>query len=137
MALVVPSSGENALLGWALTDATTEDFTLKLYQNDYIPISTSVVGDFTEADFTSYAEKTLARSGWASIEQDANEKAAAQYDSVQSWTCGASGNTVYGYFVVGASSGTLLWCERFAEPQVMTNTVVLSLLPKFTLASEN
>lgn len=137
MALKVPASGENLLLTWALTDDTPENLTLKLYQNDVTPADDSVAGDFTEADFTDYSAKTLARSGWATVAQDVNDKASIQYDTTQSWTCGASGNTIYGYYVVGATSGTLVWAERFADSETLTNGVQLSLLPKFTLASES
>lgn len=137
MALIVPASGENLLLTWALTDATTENLELKLFQSDISIDDESVAGDFAEADFSDYAEKTLNRSGWDSVSQDVNDKASIQYDTTQSWTCGATGNTIYGYYVVGATSGTLVWAEKFAESQVLTDGVQLSLLPRFTLASEN
>lgn len=38
----------------------------------------------------------------------ANNKALATYSSTQSWTCGAIANTIFGYFIVEASSGTLV-----------------------------
>ncbi|PQO33163.1 hypothetical protein C5Y96_09900 [Blastopirellula marina] len=138
MALVVPSSGENLILAWALTDATPENLTLKLFKNDITTIDgDTVAGDFTEADFTDYAAKTLTRDGWNSITQDANNKSLATYSSTQSWTCGTTGNTIYGYFIVGASSGTLVWAEKFATSTVLSENVQLSVLPKFTLSSEN
>lgn len=52
-------------------------------------------------------------------------------------SCRASGNTIYGYYSVGATSGTLAWAQRFADAEILINGVQLSLLPKFTLASES
>lgn len=138
MALKVPGDGENLLLEWAIKATTTpENLTLKLYKNDYTPADNSTAGDFTEADFTDYVAKTLERSGWDAVAQDANNKASIEYGTTQTWTCGATGNTVYGYYVVGATSGTLVWAERFATSRTLADGDQLSLVPRMTLKSEN
>jgi hypothetical protein len=137
MPLVIADVGELELLDKMLKDALSvdEDFTLKLYQNNYTPVNTSVAGDFTVATFTNYVDKTLTRAGWAAATTVSN-KARSTY-AQQSWTCGASGNTIYGYYVIGATSGTLLWAELFPTPRVLANTDILTLIPVFTLNSEN
>jgi hypothetical protein len=137
MALVVPDSGELELLDKMLKDAlsTDEAFVMKLYKSDTTPAASSVAGDFTEADFTSYAAATLARASWAAAATVSN-KAESSF-AAQSWTCGTTGNTIYGYYVVGATSGTCLWAERFATSRVLASGDVLNITPKFTLASEN
>lgn len=137
MALVVPDSGELELLDKMLKDAlsTDEAFVMKLYKSDTTPAAATVAGDFTEADFTDYAAVTLARASWAAAATVSN-KAESSF-AAQSWTCGATGNTIYGYYVVGATSGTCLWAERFATSRVLASGDVLNITPKFTLASEN
>lgn len=137
MALVVCNAGELKLLDWAIKDTSTpENLTLKLYKNDYTPVAASVAGDFTEADFTSYAAKTLTRSSWVAASTNGSGKAASSY-AAQSWVCGSTGNTVYGYFVVGATSGTLIWAEKFATARTLANGDTLNVTPSLTLSSEN
>lgn len=138
MALYTTNLGELELLDKMLKDALSvdENYILKLYQNNYTPDDTSAPGSFTEANFTNYAAITLTRSGWNSAVVVSN-KAETSYGSVpQSWTCGASGNTIYGYYVVGATSSVVLWAELFSTSRVLANQDVLNLTPKFTLNHE-
>lgn len=138
MALVVPNVGEIELLTKMLKAAldTDEDYKLKLYSNNYTPLQSSTDADFTEATFTNYTEKTLTRANWGTPTTVSN-KGSSTYGVQQSWTCGASGQTVYGYYVMGATSDVLLWAEKFENPIPMANTFILNLTPTFTLNSEN
>ena len=138
MALYTPNTGKLDLLDKMLKKAlsTDESYILKLYSNNYTPDDSSVPGSFTEATFTNYAAVTLTRALWnASV--IVSNKAQTSYGSApQSWTCGASGNTIYGYYVVGATSGSVLWAELFATSRVLANLDVLNLTPQFTLNHE-
>lgn len=138
MALVVPNAGELELLDKMLKDALSadEDYILKLFQNDYTPDQTTATGSLTEANFTNYAAVTLTRAGWNDAVTVSNKAESSYGSAAQSWTCGASGNTIYGYFVENPG-GTVLWAERFAVSRVLANGDVLNLTPKFTLNSEN
>lgn len=136
MGLVVPDLGEIELLTKLLKNTTdNENYIIRLYKNNYAPVSATVVGDFTEADFSNYIAKTIARSDWASPSTVAGK--AESSVTAQSWTCGPTGNTVYGYYVVGATSGVCLWAEQFAAARVLADGDVLNLTPKFNLASSN
>jgi len=136
MALVTPNAGELELLDKMLKDALTadENYLLKLYQNNVTPNDNSVTNSFTQANFTSYAARTLTRAGWSSASDSAG-KASTAY-AQQSWTCGATGNTVYGYYVEAATSGVTLWAERFATSRVLADGDVLNLSLNFTLNKE-
>jgi hypothetical protein len=116
--------------------STNEDFILKLYKNDYTPVTATTAGDFTSADFTNYVVKTLARATWNAAVTVSNKAESSYGTTPLSWTCGATGNTIYGYFVIGATSTTVLWAERFGTSRVLALDDVLNLTPKFTLASE-
>ena len=137
MPLVVPDVGELRLLDTMLKLAlsTNENHILRLYKNNYTPISTAALGSFTEADFTGYAARTLSRASWNSA-VTVSAKAECSYSAVQSWTCGVTGNTIFGYYVVG-SGGTLLWAELFSTSRVLASGDVLNITPKFTLSSES
>lgn len=134
MALVVPNVGEVELLDKMLKDAlgVDENYTLKLYKTDVTPAESDTAVSYTEADFTNYAAKTLTRANWGAA-STAGGTTSSSY-AQQSWTCGASGNTIYGYYVIGATSTVLLWAEKFAVARVLADTDVLNLTPKFELA---
>ncbi len=110
------NGGELELLDKMLKDALSanEDYVLKLFRNDYTPDQTTASGSLTEANFTNYAATTLTRAGWNTAVTVSNKAESSYGSAAQSWTCGATGNTIYGYFVEGATSGTVLWAERFA-----------------------
>ena len=137
MALVVCNAGEVKLLTTAIKTALSvdESFTLRLYKNNYTPLATSVVGDFTEADFTGYTSKTLTRAGWNAA-SSVSGTGTIVFGTAQTWTCGASGNTVYGIYVRDGS-GDLVWAEKFASARVLTDTDTVTYTPQCTLISAN
>jgi len=139
MPLVVPNSGELRMLNLMLKEALTsnEDQILKLYKTDVTPDQESIPGSFTEADFTGYAARTLSRATWNSSVTVSNKAESSYGSTPQSWTCGTTGNTVYGYWVEGSTSGTCLWAEKFTTARVLASGDVLNITPKFTLSSEN
>ncbi len=133
------NEGELRLLDYMISSTSvTAPYILRLFRNDYTPVEGSTNGSFTEANFTNYVPKTLARATWSAAVTNGSNKAEVSYgSSPQSWTCGASGNTIYGYWVE-SNDGTpiILWGERFGTSRVLANGDVLNITPKFTLASE-
>ncbi|WP_254510427.1 hypothetical protein [Anatilimnocola floriformis] len=131
--LIVCNEGELVITGWALRDTSvTDDIKLKLFKNNVTPSATSTVATFTQADFTGYSAKSLARASWTAP-STVSGKAYLSYAD-QTWTNGGSSQTVYGYYVTTADDATLLWAERFDTPRSVTTTTMVS--PKFTGASE-
>jgi hypothetical protein len=139
MALVVPAQGELRLLDTMLKLAlsTNENHILKLYKADYTPTSSTASGSFTEATFNGYAARTLTRANWQTTVLVSGKGQSSYGSSPQSWTCGTTGNTIYGYWVEGSTSAKVLWAERFTTSRVLGTNDVLNLTPQFTLASEN
>ena len=138
MPLIVPNVGELELLDRLLQGGTyvnDGNYVLKLFKNDYTPTTVSTLGNFTEADFTSYASVTLSQTSWSSATTNGLGKAESSY-AQQSWTCGSVGNTVYGYYVQSDTSSELLWAERFGSAKVLTNGDILNLIPVITLSTE-
>jgi len=138
MALLTPSLGELELLDKMLKDAlsTDENYILKLYTNNITPSDADQPGSYTEATFTAYAARTLARTTWNASVQVSNKAETSYGAGPQSWTCGATGQTVYGYYVTGASSAVVLWGERFSTSRVLADGDVLNIQPKFSLNKE-
>ena len=138
MALLVPNVGEIELLDRLLKGGSSVhdgSYTLHLFKNSYVPQDGSTLSNFTEADFDGYADKALAQSSWASVSLNTNDKAESSY-SQQSWTCGATGNTIYGYYITGNTSGEILWAEKFGSSKALTNGDILNLIPVITLSND-
>ena len=135
MALVVTNAGELLLQTWAIKSTSTpENLTLKLYSNNYTPVATSSSGDFTESSFSGYSAKTLTRSSW-NDPTTVSTKAEITYAD-QTFTASGAG-TVYGFYIVGATSGTVIWAEKFASARTLASGDTLTVSPKITAASEN
>lgn len=138
MALIIPNVGEIELLTKMLKAALTVDeaYLLRLYKTNTSLSSATIASDLNavEANFTGYAEVTLTRAGWGTPTTTTGV-ASSTYGTVASWTCGATGNTIWGYYVVGATSGVLLWAEAFTSTRIMSNGDILNLTPVFTFSS--
>jgi hypothetical protein len=148
MALVVPHEGGLQLLTDLLGGGTLENWQLGLFNSAITPAETDTAAAYTahETAFAGYARKTLTRSisastwntpvsqapsgspAWSSRSQVGH----SQYGSApQSWTCTGSGDTIYGYFILGATSGKLICAEAFATPRTLANGDTLSMTPIF------
>lgn len=135
MALLVPDVGEVILLGNLLAGGTLENMTLKLFKTNVTPAESDTASSYTVADFTSYANKTLTRSvnngvTWGTVGTSGGTTSSTYV--AQSWTAGST-QTIYGYYVVGATSTVLLWAEAFAVARALASTDVLNLTPKLQL----
>lgn len=136
MTLVCPNVGEVVLLTDLLGNGN--NWTLKLFKNDVTPAETDTAGTYTEADFTDYAAKTLTRSvsgsTWATPTTSSGVTSSLYNSGTpQTWTCGATGNSIYGYFIIDAVAGTLLISERFAATRVLAENDTLNLTPRVAL----
>lgn len=147
MPAIVPNEGEQrALLEWLDGGTTRENHYLKLFKTNITPVETDTLATYTEADFTGYSQKTLTRTvnngvTWGTVAGVAPTGAWSGEASVaesayvqQSWTCGATGNTVYGYLLVGVTSGKVILAEAFASPRTLANGDVLQLTPRMGAA---
>lgn len=118
MALNVPHTGENIALEALVNKTAPQNLVLKLYQNNIDPSDTDTAGTYTEATFGGYSAATLTGSSWG-----AASAGTITYGSQQTFTCnGSTPNSIYGYFVVQATSGTLVYSEKASgAPLSVTN----------------
>lgn len=120
MTMTVPTVGENKLLEFALGFSTPGNQLLKLYTNNVTISDADTASTYTEMSTLGYAPKTLAKGSWT-VAQNGGVAQASQPSQTWTFTAG-TGVTVYGYFVVDATTGTLLWSEPFSSPKVIQYT---------------
>lgn len=133
MTLMVPDIGETMFLDNILKTASPEALNLKLYSNNFDCVEGSVASAFTEVSGGGYALKNLTRAGWNAA-QSAAGVSSSTYGTAQTFSFTGT-VTVVGYYLVGASSGTLYWAERLyaGAGQVFNNGDSLTITPKITL----
>ena len=135
MALLITTAGQNLLLQWALCSTSQpEDLTLHLYTNNYTPTAADTTASYTEATFTGYSAMPVARATWGAPATNSTGQGEADYPQ-QTWTVGSS-QTIYGYWIQGVTSGTVVWAEAFATPRPLQSGDTFRLTPSFTLQSQ-
>lgn len=138
MGLVITEAGALAMLGWTVqATATPENILIKLFVNDVTPSATSTLSNFTIATFPSYADGTLSRSTWGNP-TTISGVAVSTYGEAISWTPGSgTQQTIYGYCLVGATSGTLIGAELLLTPYTTVGGTSFSITPVLSGQSLN
>lgn len=147
MSLLVPDEGKLQLAKDILGNAALENWTLKIFSNNHTPAESDTAATYTEATFTGYVAKTLMRdtsaghwavpalgsptNAWAPGAQ--TQVAESTYNQ-QSWSP-TSSQTVYGVFVVGATSTKLIYAELFSTPRSLVTGDTLNFTPRFGMAN--
>lgn len=136
MVLIVPDLGELALLDKMMRSLSNNDadFELRIFTNSDVPSGSTVAADLTEATFSGYVVKTLNRSNFLASTTLGNGEAQIVYDTEQVWTVGATGQQVYGYYVLERSTGILLWLERIGAT-TLAAADLLKITPTLILRS--
>lgn len=136
MVLIVPDTSELILLDKMLRRLSNNDadFELRVFTNSDEPDSITTASDLTEATFSGYVVKTLNRSNFLAAVTLGNGDAQIVYDTEQVWTVGATGQQVYGYYILERSTGDLLWLERIGAT-TLNAADKLKITPALTLRS--
>ncbi len=120
MTLLVPNAGEEDTLEALVNKTAATDLVLKLFKSNTTPAETDVAGDYTEADFTGYSSITLTGANWV-ITPGAPSNAAYAQQTFES-SADQAAQSIYGYFMVRATTGVLAWAEVFpAGPYPISN----------------
>ncbi len=116
MAIQISNSGAERILKYMVGSLTaTEDLYLKLFSNNIIPTPITELDDLIEVTGGGYQQKTLSGSSWTVTGNVATS-------SSQLFTFTSSIGNVYGYYLVGQTSGQLIACEKFnSGPFNITN----------------
>lgn len=136
MGLIFLDAYEPQAMGTIIYLLNVDGMTCRLYKNNYTPVDGSVLANFTEADFSGYAP---AAQSYILI-GEVGGKALMQDNAVRTFSHngGPTSNVVYGYYVLGATTGLVAWAERFAAPISMAAIPdTIKIQTQLTLDSEN
>lgn len=114
MTLVVPNASEAIIMENFLNITAPEDLVLKLFSSNHTPVETDTVADYTETAGGGYTSIPLNAASWTVT--PGGPTSAVYPEQTFSFT-GAVGN-IYGYYVVQAVSGNLVWAERFTSAPI-------------------
>lgn len=133
--LIVPNIAKIQSLTNQLVAGSLYPSKINLFNNSHSCSSTTTTSNLVTATFSGYSQGTLSGLSVAGS-LDGFNRAVASW-SANTWTkSGATGNTIYGYWV-SDSSGNLLWCETFDTPVPMSvDGAYLVITPKFTFTSQ-
>lgn len=125
---LIPDVGKVRLLT-DLIDQTGNWGDLRLFVNDVTPSESDTSSTFTEASFAGYAAGTVVRDiaspGWSTPTALELGRVQSKHSVISFSNTSGSSQTVYGSYVT--SGATLLWAERFANPETVANGASLSL----------
>jgi len=122
---------QQQLQAWLAEVKLTENWTVRLFVNDYTPIPTSVWSDFVEASFAGYDGIGINMLNWPTptiVDHVAISTNTTTY-TFQAASSGVSPQTVYGYYV-GDDGDNLIYAERWTDSYNITNGVKLDLVLK-------
>jgi hypothetical protein len=132
MTLLVPNSGEVIALQYLTNKvATPENLVYKLFATNVTPAETDTAASYTEAAGGGYAAKTLTGANWTVTggAPSSATYAAQTYTFTGALTTNA---TIYGYFVIRASSLDLVLAEIFTSFTPANNGDNIVLTPQIT-----
>jgi hypothetical protein len=129
--VVILATQADILASLALTGGILDDAKVHLYKTAVIPTVESVLGDFTEADYTGYAAQTVASWGNPFQDIDGKVKMVGPTQQYQP-TATTVTNTIYGYYVTNAGSTVLIYAKQLDQPIALVTTITALLLtPEF------
>ena len=138
---VIPDEGEAQVLNISLGKVASESTELRLYTNNRTPGLTDIATNYTEMTGQGYAKKTLAAAAWTVTPADTGTNTPAKgTTAAQTFTFSIAGGptSVYGYYLVGATSGKLWGAELFSDgPYSVANAGdEITITPTLRLRSE-
>lgn len=134
MSLVVPNASETIILQYITNNDAPENLVIRLYSNNFTPIETSTVVQFDEVTGGGYAQQNLIAGCWTFI--TGNPSQAEHMEITWTFTDVTDvGGTVFGYYVVRATGGELMWSERFSKGPfvVKVSGDEIKVVPRLTL----
>jgi hypothetical protein len=134
MALLVPDAAEVVWLKAVINHTAPQNLVLKLFKNNHTPAEGDTEADYTEADFSGYAALTLTGSSW-SVSSSGGVTTASYAQQTFTSDADQSTQSVYGYYLVQASSGKIMWAEKFTDGPypISFNGDDIKVTPKVTL----
>lgn len=112
--MFIPNEAEKQILDLVAQGINGNSSLMKLFKNDFTPNNSTVLGDFTEADFSGYA--SVSQEFGAAYTSGLYAEIAATTDAVFTHNGGGTPNTIYGFYLVDVTDNKLLCADRLASP---------------------
>lgn len=133
MAGIVPNEGEAVSLENTFKNASPEAFLLKLFSNAATLANSNTSASFTECAISGYAAASVSRASFGAAV--AGSPSYIQCSSGQTFSFTGSG-TVYGYYLVGATSGKVYIAETmYAAGKAVNSGDSITVTPKIYYGS--
>ena len=131
MAVIVPKSWQNYILGLSINAVAPQDLKLRLFANNLTPTVDSVIGDMTQAAGFGYAELAMIPGSWT---RTPGAPYVAAYPATTFTFTGAIG-LIYGWYIVTADGLILGPCERFplGPYNKQTNGETIQVPPQWSM----
>ena len=114
MAVVFTQAGEVIALQNIVNAASPQTLVLRLYSNNQTPSGLDTAGNYTELSGYGYSGVTLTPGSFTFA---TGTPCTATYPQISFTFTGAAGY-IYGYFVTQASSGNLVFANRFTNAPI-------------------
>jgi hypothetical protein len=112
--LVFTQTGEVVALQNIVNNTAPQSLVLRLFSNNYTPSSTDTVSNYTELSGYGYSSVALTPSNFTFTQ---GNPVTGTYPQITFTFTGAAG-LIYGYFVTQASSGNLIFANRFSNAPI-------------------
>lgn len=114
MAMTFSNTGEVVALNYLVNKTAPENLIYKLFANNITPAETDTAAAYTEAAGGGYASQTLSGANWT---VSGGAPSSASHAQITYTFTGplTTNTTVYGYYVVTATGGTLVMSETFTS----------------------
>lgn len=131
MAMTFANTGEVTALNYLVNKTAPENLVYKLFANNITPSETDTAATYTEAAGGGYASQTLTGANWTVT---GGAPSVASHAQLTYTFTGAltTNTTIYGYFVVRATTGDLVCAETFTSFTPATNGDNIKLTPQIT-----
>ena len=132
MTILVPNTGEVIALSYLTNKvATPENLVYKLFATNVTPAETDTAVSYTEAAGGGYAAKTLTGANWT-VTGGAPSSAAYAAQTYTFTGALTTNATIYGYFVIRATTLDLVLAETFSSFTPANNGDNIVLTPQIT-----
>lgn len=107
------NQGEKIMAEALVNKVAPQDLKLKLFQNNWTPADGNTESAVTEATFTGYTEISLSGANWVCTEGAPSQLTYPEQSFASS--SDQTPQTIYGYYLVQATSGKLVCAWRFSD----------------------
>jgi hypothetical protein len=112
MQFIFPNEG----LLYCLPLVLQNQLRFRLYTNNYAPIRSSTIGDFTQAAWSGYAEALLFGGNWTAGTFSGNVLISPYAATVTIGNTSGVSQSAYGFYIVDNTSMHVIWAAQFDTP---------------------